>query len=416
MESPLLLRLAVALAVGLIVGIERGWNSRLEASGQRTAGLRTFALAGLLGGVLAALAGEHPVVLAAGLLVVGGFVVAAYVITAPAMQDFGMTTEFALVTTCALGALAVAGAPFEATAAAILIALVLGLKTEVHKVLHGLGRNEVMATLQLLLIAAVLVPLLPNRPVGPWAINPRMIGMLVLLIAGLSYLGYFAVRVFGARLGLLLTALFGGLSSSTAVTVAYARRSRGALAHASLYGAGIALAATMMTPRVVLEISVVNRALLPGLLPTIATLALVPLVAVAWINLRSHQAGVGHEVRLGNPLQLRAAVTFGVLLSLLFIAGDVIKRNFGDAGIYTMAALAGLVDVDAISLSLARAATQDLDSVTAQRGIVIALLVNTTSKAVLAALLGGPAIARTATAALGMALVAGAAVAMVTLG
>lgn len=416
MDRPLLLRLAVALGVGLIVGIERGWNSRLEASGQRTAGLRTFALAGLLGGVLAALAGADPVVLAAGLVVVGGFVIAVYVVTAPGMQDFGMTTELALVTTFALGALAVLGAPFEAAAAAILIALVLGLKTEAHRLLHGLGRDEVMATLQLLLIAAVLVPLLPNRPMGPWDINPRVVGMLVLLIAGLSYLGYFAVRVFGARLGVLLTALFGGLSSSTAVTVAYARRARDAVPHARLYGAGIALAAAMMTPRVMLEVGVVNRGLLPGLLPTLGTLAVVPLAAVAWINLRSHSPDVEHEVRLGNPLQLRAAITFGVLLSLLFIAGDVLERNFGDAGIYTMAALAGLVDVDAISLSLARAAAQELDPATAQRSIVIALLVNTTSKAVLAALLGGAAVARTATAALGVALVAGAAVAMVTLG
>ena len=415
MDRPLLLRLAVALGVGLIVGIERGWNSRLEASGQRTAGLRTFALAGLLGGVLAALAGADPVVLAAGLLVVGGFVIAVYVVTAPGMRDFGMTTELALVTTFALGALAVLGAPFEAAAAAILVALVLGLKTEAHRLLHGLGRDEVMATLQLLLIAAVLVPLLPDRPMGPWDINPRVIGMLVLLIAGLSYVGYFAVRVFGARLGVLLTALFGGLSSSTAVTVAYARRSREALPHARLYGAGIALAAAMMTPRVMVEVGIVNRELLRGLLPTLGTLALVPLAAVAWINLRGHHPDVDHDVRLGNPLQLRAALTFGILLSLLFIAGDILQGRFGDAGVYTMAALAGLVDVDAISLSLARAAARELDPATAQRGIVIALLVNTTTKAALAALLGGAAVARTAAAALGVALVAGAAVAMVTL-
>ncbi len=416
MDKPLLMRLALALGIGLIVGIERGWNSRLEASGQRTAGLRTFALTGLLGGALAALGGTHPIVLAAGVLVVGAFVIAVYVVTAPAMQDFGMTTELALISTFTLGALAVLGAPFEASAAAILIALVLGLKTEVHGFLHALGRNEVMATLQLLLIAAVLVPLLPNRPVGPWDVNPRMIGMLVLLIAGLSYVGYFAVRVFGTRLGVLLTAVFGGLSSSTAVTVAYARRSREALPHARLYGAGIALAASMMTPRVGLEIGIVNRELLPGILPTLATLALVPLVAAAWINLRARGGNVEHDVQLGNPLQLRAAITFGILLSMLFIAGDIIKRTFGDAGIYTMAAVAGLVDVDAISLSLARAATQDLDAATAQRGIVIALLVNTTSKAMLAALLGGPAVARTATAALAAALVAGAAVALLTLG
>src|SRR5690606_21594088 len=392
-------------------------KSRLEASGQRTAGLRTFTLAGLFRGVLAALAGTNPILLAAGLLVVGGFVVVVYLVTVRGTQDLGMTTELALLTTFALGALAVLGWPFEAVAVAVLMALVLNLKTEAHRLVHGLDRNELMATLQLLLIAVVLVPLLPNRPMGPWdAVIPRTIGMLVLLIAGLSYVGYFAVRVFGSRLGVLLTALFGGLSSSTAVTVAYARRSLTVTTHARLYGAGIALAATMMTPRVALEVSVVNGALLPGLLPTLAVLALVPLAAVAWINLRGPHIDVEHDVPLGNPLQLRTAVTFGVLLSVLFIAGDVIKRTFGDAGIYTMAALPGLIDVDAISLSLAQAAsTGELDAVAAERGIVIALLVNTASKATLAAVLGGLPILRTATAALAAALAAGATVAVATL-
>lgn len=412
----MLLRLAVALGVGLIVGLERGWKSRLEASGQRTAGLRTFTLAGLFGGVLAALAGTNPILLAAGLLVVGGFVVVVYLVTVRGTQDLGMTTELALLTTFALGALAVLGWPFEAVAVAVLMALVLNLKTEAHRLVHGLDRNELMATLQLLLIAVVLVPLLPNRPMGPWdAVIPRTIGMLVLLIAGLSYVGYFAVRVFGSRLGVLLTALFGGLSSSTAVTVAYARRSLTVTTHARLYGAGIALAATMMTPRVALEVGIVNGALLPGILPTLLVLAFVPLAAVLWINLRGHFSDVEHDVALGNPLQLRAAITFGVLLSVLFIAGEVLKRNFGDAGIYSMSALAGLIDVDAISLSLAKAATGDLEHVAAQRGIVIALLVNTASKALLAAALGGAPIARTATAALGSALVAGAIVAALTL-
>ena len=418
MDESLLHRLAVALGVGLIIGVERGWKSRREASGRRAAGLRTFTLAGLLGGVLAAVGGSGSlVVLAAGLLVVGGFVIAVYVLTTPASQDYGMTTELALVTTFALGALAVLGAPFEATAGAIVMALVLGMKTEVHQVVHGLERGELIATLQLLLIAAVLVPLLPNRPMGPWdAVNPRIVGMLVLLIAGLSYVGYFAVRFLGSRLGLMLTALFGGLSSSTAVTVAYARRSLTAASHKSLYGTGIALAAAMMTPRVVLELGIVNGSLLPGLLPVILVLALVPLVAVVLAWLADRRADVAHDVQLANPLQLKTAVTFGVLLSLFFVAGEFIKQTFGGAGIYTMAALAGLIDVDAISLTLAQAANEDLEPIIAQRGIVIALLVNTTSKAMLAALLGGAAVARTATAALAAALVAGTAVALVTLG
>ena len=418
MDEPLLHRLAVALGVGLIVGVERGWNTRLEAGGVRPAGLRTFALVGLLGGVLASVGGTGSyMVLAAGLLVVGAFTIGVYVMTAGTTQDFGMTTEIALVATFALGALAVMGAPFEATAAAIVMALVLGLKEEVHKVILGLERQELLASLQLLLIAAVLVPLLPARQMGPWdAVNPRTVGMLVLLIAAMSYTGYFAVRVFGSRLGLMLTALFGGLSSSTAVTVAYARRSLQRTSHRALFGGGIALAAAMMTPRVAVEIGVVNPAVLAGMWPVLAVLAVVPLMGVAWINYRHNSPDVPHDVKLSNPLQLRAAIVFGLLLSLLFIAGRVIEMSLGDAGIYAMAAIAGLVDVDAISLSLAEAARHDLDVRTAERGIVIALLVNTAVKGVLAAALGGLPMLRYASGVLAAALAGGAIAAALTLG
>ncbi|MEX2125275.1 MAG: MgtC/SapB family protein [Woeseia sp.] len=418
MDEPLLHRLAVALGVGLIVGVERGWRSRLEAGGQRPAGVRTFSLVGLLGGVLASLGdNDTSAVLAAGILAVGGFGIVTYVLTARETRDLGMTTELALIVTFGLGALSVLGAPFEATAAAIVMALVLGLKSEFHEAILGLERHELLATLQLLLIAVVLVPLLPSRPMGPWdAVNPRTVGMLVLLIAGFSYIGYFAVRAFGSRLGLMLTALFGGLSSSTAVTVAYARRSLSADSHRALFGAGIALAAAMMVPRLSIEIAVVNPALLQGLWPTFVTLALVPLAGVAWVTYRNAHVDMPHDVQLSNPLQLRTAVVFGLLLSVLFIAGHLIQQSLGDAGMYAMAAVAGLVDVDAISLSLAQAASKDFEASTAERAIVIAMLVNTASKAVLAATLGGMPMLRSATAVLAVALVAGATVAFLTLG
>lgn len=418
MDEPLLHGLAIALGIGLIVGLERGWKTRLEHSGQRLAGIRTFSLAGLLGGVLAALAEpDRLIVLAAGVLVVGAFVVAAYLVSVRQTHDFGMTTELALLTTFGLGAVAVLGAPFAATAAAIVMALVLGLKPEFHHALRGLGRSELLATLQLALIAAVLVPLLPARDMGPWqALNPRTVGMLVLLIAGLSYVGYFAVRMLGSRLGVILTALFGGLSSSTAVTVAYARRARSAGSNERLYGAGIALAAAMMVPRLSIEIAVVNGSVLAELWPTFIVLAVVPLGGVAWIAFRrSAQPGSTAELELTNPLQLKPALIFGVLLSALFIGAEALERALGDTGIYAMAALAGLVDVDAIGLALAEGAGRGVSETTAQRAIVLAVLVNTGVKAGLAASLGGLPMLRWASSILAVALAAGTVTALATL-
>jgi uncharacterized membrane protein (DUF4010 family) len=418
MDESLLHRLAIALGIGLIVGLERGWKTREQHGGQRLAGLRTFAITALCGGILAALSQpDRFIVLAAGTLVVGALIIVAYTITVREQRDLGLTTELAMLTTFALGAAAVLGAPFEAAAAAVVMTLLLGFKTEVHAAIQKLERQELVATLQLAAIAAVLVPLLPNRDVGPWdAVNPRVVGMLVLLIAGLSYVGYFAVRMLGARLGLTLTALFGGLSSSTAVAVAYARRARNAPEHAGLLGAGIALAAATMVPRLVVEIAAVNRSLLLALLPTFAALLVVPLVAVAWLVVRKRTTDGGASIDLENPLQLRAALTFGALLVVLFIATEALRRWLGDSGAYAAAAIAGVLDVDAVSLAMAQdAARGGLEPRIAERAIALAALVNTGAKAVLAASLGGVQMLRSASLILGLALAAGAVTAVLTL-
>lgn len=418
MDETLLHRLGVALAIGLIVGLERGWKTREEHAGVRLAGIRTFTLAALFGGVAAALApaDQVAVVLAAGFVAIGALVVIGYRLNVGATRDFGLTTELALLATFALGALAVARAPFEAGAGAIVMALLLGFKAEVHRAIAGLDRTEVLATLQLLLIAAVIVPLLPARDLGPWeAINPRTIGMLVLLIAGFSYLGYFAVRVLGSRLGVILTAFFGGLSSSTAVTVSYARRARAARAPTGLLGIGIALAAATMVPRLGIEIAIVNRAVLAELWPTFFVLAVVPLAQLLRIAFLARTDDAATGIRLSNPLQLRAALTFGVLLSGLFIAAAALQEHVGEAGVYATAAVAGLVDVDAIGVALAESATRGLDPVTAARAIVVATLVNTASKAVIAAALGGPRMLRTASVTLFAALLAAGVTAVLTL-
>lgn len=418
MDETLWHRLAVVLGIGLIVGLERGWNTREQRVGLRTAGLRTFTITALTGGILAIVSQpDRFVVLAAGTLVVGVLIIAGYLAAAREHQDFGMTTELALLATFGLGAVAVLGAPAEAAAAAIVMTLLLGFKAEVHAAIGKLERAELLATLQLAAIAAVLLPLLPSRDLGPWgAINPRVVGVLVLLIAALSYIGYFAVRMLGARFGLMLTALFGGLSSSTAVTVAYARRAKTDRSHAAVLGAGIALAAATMVPRLVIELAAVNRALLTPLAPTLAALLLVPLCAVSYLVFRRHDGTPPGDLKLSNPLELRAALGFGALLIVLFVAVEGVKRALGDAGIYSVAALAALVDIDAVTLAVSKdAAGGALDSVTAQRAIVLAALVNTAVKAVVAAALGGAAMLRTASLVLGLALLAGTVVAFLTL-
>jgi len=263
----------------------------------------------------------------------------------------------------------------------------------------------------------VLLPLLPDRDLGPWgAVNPRVIGLLVLLIAGLSYVGYFAVRVLGANMGLLLTALLGGLSSSTAATVAFARRARAAAGNPALLGAGIALACATMAPRVAVEIAAVNRSLLAALWPTLAVVTFVPALGGIVVALRAAREGTT-DIALENPLQLKAALVFGALLSTLFIVTEGLQRWLGPGAIYAIATIAGLFDVDAVSITMAESAARDsLPPAAAARGIALAVLVNTGAKAVLAAAIGGLPMLKSASAILAVALAAGTVTALMTVG
>ncbi len=395
MDLGVVTRLAIAFSLGLVIGVERGWQSRQTREGLRSAGVRTFAFVGLFGGLSSLLADElGAAVLGVALLGLSAIVTAAYWITARETGDFGTTTEVALLLTFGLGAFAVRGYESEAVAAAVVVAAVLGFKRQLHASLERLDRRELAATLQLLVIAAVLLPLLPDRELGPWqALNPRSLGLLVLLIAAISYVGWFLTRWLGARAGILVTAVLGGLSSSTAVTVAYARMARRGDGDPALLGAGIALAAGTMAVRLLLVVGVVQPSLVPRIAVPVTLLALVP-GATALLGARRLAASERTaEVVLRNPLDLESALGLGATVSVLFVLVRGAQAYLGTAGIYAVSALSGIADVDAVALSLARSAGGQLAPGVAANGILLAAFVNTVAKAVLAGTLGGRALA-----------------------
>jgi len=391
MNITTILQLAIALAIGLIIGMERGWQSRDSPQGSRTAGVRSFAFVGLFGGLSALLASKFGANILAvtflGLVLIVAF---SYRISAKGSQDFGITTELSLLITFILGALTGSGLEGEAVASAVVVAALLGYKQEIHSILNQLERRELIATLQLLIVAAVALPLLPNRNIDPWeTLNPRTIGWIVLLIAGISYIGYFAMRILGNRVGLLATAVIGGLVSSTAVTLAYARIARKERDNLALLGAGISLAGGIMAVRLLIEIGIVNPSLLPLLIVPIGLLAIVPLIATVAIAIRTTQNVSSAEVKLKNPVELGAALGFAAVLSVLFVLVRAAQTFFGDTGIYVLAAISGIADVDTVSLSLAQATRENLSLEIAATGILIAAMVNTLFKAVLATFIGG---------------------------
>lgn len=407
-------RLGLALAIGLLVGLERGWKDRGRAPGQRSAGLRTFALVGLLGGLWGLLSekGGGGVMLVAVFLGFAALVGVGYAAAAMRRGELGMTTEVAALVTFALGALATLGREKEAVFGAVVTTALLGFKPLLHAWLERIGRAELEAALKFLLISAAVLPNLPDRGYGPWeALNPYHIWWMVVLIAGISFAGYLAVKALGAKGGILVTGLLGGLVSSTAVTLAMARADQRAPRAWLLHAASIVVASTVMFPRILVEVSAVNPALLGRLAPAFGAAVLVGGLA-AWLMTRSAPPdGAAQAPAFRNPLELAAALFFGAMLAAVTLASVALKQQYGAGGVYFTALTAGLMDVDAITLSLSRLAKDGaIESQTAANGIMAAAAANQASKAVLAAAVSSPRLGLSAAAALAASLVAGAGV------
>lgn len=393
MTLELLLNLATALGVGLLIGTERSWSGR-DNIGQELAGIRTFGLAGLFGG-LAALSASHFGAAAwiAMFVVLALLTIAGYVIESRAYADHGMTTEVALLLTFLLGSLAVAETRLLAASVAVVVALLLSLKARLHGALRKLSEAELSGALKLLFISVVLLPALPNEGYGPWqAFNPYTTWWMVVLIAGIGFAAYVAIRLLGTRHGLMVTALLGGIVSSTAMTITLARLNTEKLRPA--LAAGLLATSALMFPRVLLEVGLINRALLPSLLAPMVTAGLIYSAGALFYYLRAgQQPQSGAEPPLKNPFELGPALRFAGLLVVILFLVEGAQRLLGDTGIYLVALLSGLTDVDAITLSLSNSARTDLSEMVAVRGIFLAALSNSLVKAGLILFIGGRALA-----------------------
>jgi uncharacterized membrane protein (DUF4010 family) len=386
--------LGVALAIGLLIGLERGWHEREAEEGSRIAGVRTYGLIGLLGGVVGLLAGEFgQLLLGLGFIGLAGAVTTAYVLQFRAEGDIGITSLAAVLLTFALGALAASGEVALASAASVVTTLLLSYKPLLHEWVGALEAKELQAGIKLLLISVVLLPVLPNQGYGPWdALNPHAIWWMVVLVAAISFTGYFAVKLGGTRRGALFTGIFGGLASSTALTLHFSRSAKKNAGAAPLLSMGILLACGTMFPRMVLVATVLSRdLLLPLAVPGAVMASCVYLPAFFyWRQEKTGKADMKSPLK--NPLELKAALSFGVLLAAVLLLGKALQDAFGEAGVLALAAASGITDVDAITLSLARMTSEDLALRTATLGIVIAAAVNSVTKGAMAAVIGGPAV------------------------
>jgi len=377
--------LAIATAIGFLIGFEREWRDAAEAE-KRFAGARTFALAGLAGGVAGLLAAD--LVIAAGLIGAFALAGAAYWAKARAEPTTGATTEAAFVATYLLGALATAGEPTLAGAGGVATAILLAVKPRVLAAARAIEAKELGAALRFLAIAVIVLPLLPDRGFGPYAaLNPRQIWYFVVLISGLSFAGYWLVKFFGAR-GVLLTGVVGGLASSTATTLSLARLLREGAATPLAAASGVIAANAVMLARVSAVLFVASREVFVAIAPALAAAALVGAGLAFLATRRDH--GATSTVKMGNPMELKPAIAFAGLLALITLASRFAVERFGAEGFYLVAAFAGLADVDAVTLSAAtQANTEALAPAAAGAGVAVAIAVNMALKAGMLTVIAG---------------------------
>lgn len=387
------LRFAAALGLGVLLGLERE-RSKTETT---FAGVRTFGLLALAGGIAAFLDGalDRPGLALAVFAAVAALVVVSYAVTAQ-RGEFGVTTEISALLAFLIGFLCVRGHVATAAGLAVASGAMLALKDWLHRLSHRIEPADVEATLKFAIVSLIVLPLVPNHDFGPPpfdVINPYKIWLMVVLISGLDFASYVLAKVVGAEQGVALAGLLGGLVSSTAATLGFARRSREQPRQARALALGILIAWTVMFVRVGVLVAAVDWVLVPTIAPAMAAFA-VPSLAICALLWRRHRpAGKAETLAGDNPFALGQAIRFGVLFGVITFVAKAARVYLGDAGLYLAAAVAGLTDVDAIALSMAQLARADATSESpAAIAIVIAVIANTLCKAGMVAALGAPAL------------------------
>ena len=385
-------RFAAALLIGALIGLEREFVQQ-RSGDQEFGGIRTFALMSLMGAVAAFLTDRFGILIFIAAYL--GLILMLWVGNlGPALrgEEEGITTEVAALMVPLLGAMVVWDEPAIAAALGVVTALILALKPGLHNLARRMSAADLRATLEFAIISAVILPLLPNRGFGPFGVlNPAQIWLLVVLVSGIGFVGYILMKVLGAEEGIGLTGLLGGLVSSTATTISFAGCSKTSAGLSSAFAQGILLASAVMFPRMLIEVAVVNASLLSSVsIPLGAMLVTAGVIVfVLWRRRSDDEQGDKTTVNLGNPLRWQTAVTFALVFAVVLVAVRAANEYLGSAGVYVTSILAGLTDVDSITLSVADLSLiGELDARVASIAIALAALVNTTVKGVMVMSLG----------------------------
>jgi uncharacterized membrane protein (DUF4010 family) len=398
-EPSLYLRFGIALLIGILVGMQREYAFG-EPEKEHAAGIRTFALMGLIG-CASALASDllgSPWPFVSVVLVLGAFFSVTYFVDAWRGQA-GLTTEVSALITVLSGALVFWGKITLGIALGVTTTVLLSIKPEMHRFVRHLTREDLYATLKFAVITAIVLPILPNTNFGPPpfdVFNPFVIWLLVVFISGISFIGYILIQVLGTQKGMGLTGLLGGIASSTAVTFGISQQSRRETGLSRPFAMALLIAWTVMFARLMVIVAVLNRELAlllwrPLLIPILIGAAYALFLFVL------HRSESIPEMKIKNPFELWPAITFGIVFTLVLFVAQAAQIYLGESGIYITSFLSGLADVDAITLSLASLShsTNGIQLSTAARAVVFATMANTFLKGVFVLSIGSPGLKRT---------------------
>ena len=387
----LFLRFGTSLAIGFLIGLQREFV-RIGEKRSITAGERTSSLLSL-GGCLAAMLSDiytSPTIFIAYLFMVGIYTGTGYFIDAWKRNHIGTTSEIAIIITVLIGGMCYKGELALAVALGIATTVLLSIKVQTDQFVRALTRQEMYAALQLAVISAIVLPVLPRQPLaGPPfdALVPFTIWLMVVFISGINFLGYVFSRLVGSQ-GIGITGIIGGLVSSTAVTLSFTERSKREPTLAKTFAFAITGAWTVMFARLMVEIWILNRALFARVWLPLLISGLVGVVYVVWLFFRQRTTEKG-ELDLSNPLDLKSAIRFGLLFVVILLLSRTAKLYFGNTGILVSSLISGLANVDAIALSvseLSRAGSLEME--TASQAIILAAASNTLAKGIMV-MLGG---------------------------
>ncbi len=379
--SPFLVGLLLSTGIGLILGLEREYNKDTSSS---IAGIRTFPIVAILGYLLASLSDNY------GVWIIIAAIPALFVFLAfdhfqnTTKTTIGHTTHFALITTFVMGIMVANHLYKESLGTAVIVVTLLALKGKFSTTLNRITEEELFSIIKFFILALLVLPFLPNKDFGPNNIlNAYDIGWIVVIVSLINFLGYFSIKFIGSGKGILLTAILGGLISSTAVTWTFASQSKENPSLSNVYASGVIVASSIMFPRLALMAFIFNPDIIYSLWVPFTLMFITSLFFSWWMVRNKTDKKKTHDIKIGNPLNILSALTFGAIFIVILVTVYFARIYLGDKGLYLSAIVSGLADTDAITISMSKLANEIITLKTAALVIVTATLSNSIIKLII---------------------------------